>query len=232
MSLPKLEVPTYEIVVPSSRKKIKYRPFLVKEYKILLTAIESSADEVSRIVTELVDVCTFNTLDVQNLSHFDLEYMFLNIRAKSIGENVSLTKECTSCNSRVDFSLNIVDMKLDREVPKDNKIILSDNLGVILRYPRFLEVLKLYDNLNSDAVIDLLSDCIETVFTKDEYFKKDSFTREDALDFILNLTKEQFDKLENFLTEMPKLVHEASLVCSNCGTTNHVKLEGLQNFFV
>lgn len=232
MTLPRLEVPTYEIVVPSSKKKIKFRPFLVKEYKILLTAIESSADEVSRIVTDLVDVCTFNAIDVNALSHFDLEYLFLNIRAKSIGENVSLIKECTNCESRVDFSLNIVDMKLDREVPKDNKIILSDNLGVTLRYPRFLEVLKLYDNLNSDSVIDLLSDCMETVFTKEEYYNKDSFTKEESLEFILNLTKEQFDKLESFLTEMPKLVHESSLVCSNCGTVNHVKLEGLQNFFV
>jgi hypothetical protein len=111
MALPKLDTPTYDLTLPSTGEKVKYRPFLVKEYKILLTALDSDTEEIYKIVTELVDVCTFNKLKVRDLPNFDIEYLFLNIRGKSIGEKTSLTLECTNCASKINFDLDITDRK-------------------------------------------------------------------------------------------------------------------------
>jgi len=231
MSLPTLEVPNYETIIPSSKKKVKFRPFLVKEYKVLLTASESSTDELARIITELVDVCTFNKLSIDKLPHFDLEYLFLQIRSKSIGEVVKLTKQCDKCENKIDFNFDINYIKLDKDV-KDTKIFLTDNLGIIMRYPKFDEILDIASDMNINKMFDLIVKCVDTVFTKDDFYGPDSFTSEEIQTFIMNLTKDQFDKLENFLTSMPKIVFHTDVQCSNCGHNNDVKLEGLQNFFV
>jgi len=229
MTLPILETPTYELILPSTNKKVKYRPFLVREYKILLTNVGNDSSEVSRIVIELVDNCTFKALDMNKLAHFDIEYLFLNIRAKSISETTELIINC-DCGEKIEYSMDLTKIKITKEKDFANKIMLTDNIGVVMRYPKFDEIIKIQDNVSSDKVIELVCDCIDSVYTKEEYF--DSFTKEEMETFVNSFTKKQFDLLEEFFRKIPKLVHNISIKCPACNTVNNTKLEGLENFFV
>ena len=231
MALPILETPTYELTLPSTNKKVKYRPFLVKEYKILLTNIEADVGEISRVVTELVDNCTFNKLNVDKLPNFDLEYLFLNIRAKSISETADVIITC-ECGNKIDHTIDITNLKVVKKENIDSKIMLTPEVGVILRYPRFEEMLEIYDNLDSVNILELVANCIDAVFTKDEYYESSDYSKEDLDKFVNSFTKKQFDLLEEFFRNIPKIVHHIEADCSECGKTNEVDLEGLQNFFV
>jgi hypothetical protein len=231
MALPILETPTYELILPSTNKKVKYRPFLVKEYKILLTSVEADTSEITRIVTELVDNCTFNKLDVAKLAHFDVEYLFLNIRAKSISETSEIVINC-ECGNKIDYTLDITNLKVNKENIPERKVMLTEDIGVVLRYPQFDEMLDIHDNVNSAKVVELITNCIDAVFTKDEYFDKQSYTDEELTSFVSSFTKKQFDKLEEFFRDIPKIVQHIETDCPKCNKHSVVELEGLQNFFV
>jgi len=231
MALPILETPTYELTLPSTNKKVKYRPFLVKEYKILLTTVEADVAEITRIVTELVDNCTFNKLDVAKLAHFDVEYLFLNIRAKSISETADIVINC-ECGTKIDYTLDITNLKVQKDEHTTNKVMLTDDIGVVLRYPQFDEMLGIRDNANSARIVELITDCVDAVFTKDDYFDKTSYTNEELNTFVSSFTKKQFDKLEEFFRNIPKIVQHIETDCPSCNKKNIVDLEGLQNFFV
>ena len=198
MALPILETPSYELNLPSTNKKVKYRPFLVKEYKILLTTVEADTSEITRIVTELVDNCTFNKLDVAKLAHFDVEYLFLNIRAKSISETAEIIINC-ECGNKIDYTLDVTNLKVNKENIPEKKVMLTDDIGVILRYPQFDEMLDIHNNANSTKIVELITNCIDAVFTKDEYFDKQSYTDEELTAFVSSFTKNNLINLKNFL---------------------------------
>jgi len=229
MALPALDVHTYELVLPSTGVKVKYRPFLVKEYKILLTALETDVQEISRIVLELVDACTFNKLDINKLAHFDVEYLFLQLRAKSIGEIANLNINC-DCGAKINFELNLNNAIIDKIESHNNKIMITDNIGVIMRYPKFDELVDIYDNLKTEKVIEVVAKCIDKVFNQDEVFE--NLDQQESIEFLNNFTKEQFDKLENFFSTMPKVKQKIDKNCNNCGKHHEYDIEGLQNFFV
>jgi hypothetical protein len=231
MALPILETPSYELILPSTGKKVKYRPFLVKEYKILLTSVEADTSEITRIVTELVDNCTFNKLNVAKLAHFDVEYLFLNIRAKSISETAEIIINC-ECGNKIDYTLDITNLKVNKENITEKKVMLTNDIGVVLRYPQFDEMLDIHDNANSTKIVELITNCIDAVFTKDEYFDKQSYTNEELTAFVSSFTKKQFDKLEEFFRDIPKIVQHIETDCPKCNKHSVVELEGLQNFFV
>ena len=231
MPLPKLETPTYELILPSTGEKVKYRPFLVKEYKILLTALESDAEEIYRIVTELIDVCTFKTLKTSRLPSFDIEYIFLNIRAKSIGENTSTIITCKNCQNKIEHVVDITKAKVHKNNEHTNKIEINDSITLEMRYPNFKEVLDIFEDANSDKIVELVCSCIDTVYTENEYYKLEDHTKEEIDEFVNSFSKAQFDKLENFFITMPKLKQDIHAVCSNCNTENNIVVEGLQNFF-
>jgi hypothetical protein len=230
MALPKLETPTYELILPSTGEKVKYRPFLVKEYKILLTALEADTEEIYKIVSDLVDVCTFNKLKVQDLPNFDIEYLFIHIRAKSVGEKTSLSLECTNCQSKVDFELDITKAEVKKHPDHVTRILITDNIGLEMRYPIFSEIVDIYENFKSENVVELLSSCIKTVFTDEEQYT--DYTKEELIDFVNAFSRSQFEKLEQFFITMPKIAQKVEQECNKCGTKNEVNLEGLQNFFV
>lgn len=233
MALPKLETPSYELTLPSTGKKVKYRPFLVKEYKILLTALEADTPEVVRVVNEIVDVCTFNKLNMNELAHFDVEYLFLQIRAKSISEIANLVIDC-DCGEKIPYDLDIT--KIGVQKPSggkvNNNILLADKIGVELRYPRFEEMMDIYENIQGDKVVDMISKCIIAVYTDKERIESKETPPEEMKEFLESLTKQQFDKIEQFFVDMPKLVQEVEKQCPKCNTMNNLKLEGIQNFFV
>jgi hypothetical protein len=229
MTLPVLETPTYELILPSTNKKIKYRPFLVKEYKILLTNVGNEANEISRIVIELVDNCTFKALDMSKLAHFDVEYLFLNIRAKSISETTDLVINC-ECGEKIDYSMDLTKIEVKKEKNIVNKIMLTEDIGVVMRYPKFDEIIEIHNNISSEKIIKLVCNCISAVYTKEDYY--DSFTSEEMEVFVNSFTKKQFDLLEDFFKNIPKIIHDIHVDCPACGKHNNVKLEGLENFFV
>jgi len=230
MTLPKLQTPTYELILPSTGEKIKFRPFLVKEYKILLTTLDSENEEINRVVTELVDACTFNKLKIDTLANFDIEYIFLNIRAKSIGEITNLLLNCNSCDNQISCDLNLTKAEVEKTPDHTAKINLTDKIIIEMRYPRFDEMIDIYQNFKSDRIVELLSTCIKAVYTEDMVY--DDYTKEELLEFVNSFSKDQFEMIENFFLTMPKLVQHIEQNCNKCGAHNEIKLEGLQNFFV
>lgn len=233
MALPKLETPTYELTLPSSGKRVKYRPFLVKEYKILLTALEADTPEVVRVVNEIVDVCTFNKLNMDELAHFDVEYLFLQIRAKSISEIANLVIDC-DCGEKIPYDLDITKIGVQKNSGGkiNNSILLADKIGIELRYPKFEEMMDIYENVQGDKVVDMISKCIIAVYTDKERIEAKDTPVEEMKEFLESLTKQQFDKIEQFFVDMPKLLQEVDKQCPKCGTINNLRLEGIQNFFV
>lgn len=231
MVLPKLNTPTYELVLPSTGKKIIYRPFLVKEHKVLLTMSEAETEEVSRIIRELVDVCTFKKLDVNELPHFDVEYIFMFLRAKSIGETVDVLVNC-ECGEKIDTTFNIEDLEVVYGSGHSNKIMINDEVGVELRYPKLDDVVSIFATNDNQKVIDLIIKCIKGIFDTQDYWSAEDQTKEEIEEFVYSLTKEQFDKVEKFFVTSPKIVQTIECDCPKCGKHNVSKLEGLQNFFV
>jgi T4 bacteriophage base plate protein len=230
MALPKLETPIYELILPSSGDRIKFRPFLVKEYKILLTTLDTENAEINRVVTELVDACTFNKLKIDTLANFDIEYIFLNMRAKSIGEITNLLLNCNNCDNQISLDLDLTKAVVEKSPDHNSKINLTDTIILEMRYPKFDEMINIYQNFKSDRIVELLSSCIKAVYTEEKIY--DDYTKEELLEFVNSFSKNQFEMIENFFLTMPKLVQHIEQDCDKCGSHNTMTLEGLQNFFV
>lgn len=229
--LPKLDVPTYELLLPSTNKKIKYRPFLVKEHKVLLTMAEADNSEVTRIITELVDACTFNKLKIKQLPHFDIEYIFMMLRAKSIGEIVDIIVNC-ECGNKIDAQFNIEDIKIEKHDNHTNKIMINSQYGVEMNYPKFDDVVEVYSSNSNEKVLDMIVNNIKGVFDQDNYWDSKDQSKQELEEFLFSLTKDQFDKIENFFVTSPKIVQVIESDCNQCGKHNVSRLEGLSNFFV
>ena len=238
MALPKVNTPTYELTLPSHDQKVKFRPFLVREEKILLMAMESQKEtEIYEATREIVDTCTFNTLKVEELPTFDLEYIFLQIRAKSVGEISKFKVLCTDdmktyANVEVDLT------KINVEVDDDhtNKIIVDKarNLGVVLKYPT-LNVLKSgktsIDNATIEQIFEVLSQCVDHIFEGDKVYPGKDSTQEEIKEFFESLTQDAFAKIKQFFDTMPRLRHEMKVINPVTKVENTVVLQGIQDFF-
>lgn len=231
MALPVLETPTYDLELPSTGEKIKFRPFLVREHKILMTLTGADTSEVVKTINELINVCTFEKLKVDKLANFDIEYIFLNLRAKSIGEVVKVVVNCP-CGNDIDQTIDLNKVRIDKKKNIPNKIMLRDNVGVVMRYPNFEEMMAILDNLNSVNVFFVVSKCIEAIFTEKDYYERSQFSDQEADDFLSQLTKEEFKHIEEFFLNMPKVVQDVEADCNVCGRHNEVRMEGIENFFV
>lgn len=231
MALPKLETPTYELIIPSNNKKITFRPFLVKEHKILMTLSEASQEELLRVIKDLVNVCTFKKLKIDELANFDLEYIFIQLRSKSIGETMDLIINC-ECGNKIEYTANLLNAKVNKPINHKNKFMINDKIGIEMKYPNFDEVVGAYTSTNSEDIFKLAISCIKGIYDKENYWNTADYNETEVLEFVYSLTKQQFDMIEEFFMTMPKLEQTIEADCDKCGKHNEVKLEGLRNFFI
>ena len=236
MALPKIDTPTYELTLPSQDVKVKFRPFLVKEEKILLMALESqNNDEIYQATKQIVETCTFNTIKVDELPTFDLEYIFLQIRSKSVGEISKFKVLCpddkkTYANVEVDLSK--VNVEVDDK--HTNKIIVDENrkLGVVLKYPT-MNVLKsgTMENATVEQIFDVLADCVDHIYEGDKIYPSKDSTPQEIKEFFEGLSQESFNKIKLFFDTMPRLRQEIEVTNPVTNVKSKVVLSGLNDFF-
>ena len=240
MPLPTIETPTYELKLPSSNKKIKYRPFLVKEEKILILALESkNQNDITNAVTDVLKKCILTRgVKVDDLPTFDIEYLFLNIRAKSIGEDIKLTVTCPDDGeTKVPVTIYVDEIKVIR--PKDHKIdiVLDDKMSLRMKYPSLNQFIESnFDTEDeSETIVDktfrVVADCMDTIFDGEDAWEAKDYSAQERLDFVQQLNSQQYKKVENFFSTMPKLSHTIEVVNPNTKEKGSVVLEGLADFF-
>ena len=237
MPLPKISTPTYELEIPSTKKKIRYRPFLVKEEKILIIAMESQSDtEIANAVKDVLSTCILTKgVKVDTLSTFDIEYLFLNIRGKSVGEDVEVLVTCPDDNkTKVPVRINLDDIKIITHDDHKRDIKLDDSLLMRMRYPSINEFIKSNfstSEVKSEDTFDLIISCIEQIFNDEESWSTSDCTKEEMNDFLDQLNSNQFKEIEKFFDTMPKLSHTLTVNNPNTKVESEITIEGLQSFF-
>jgi hypothetical protein len=238
MPLPKIATPTYELEIPSTKKKIKYRPFLVKEEKILIIAMESEDNkQIANAVKEVISACILTRgIKVEELSTFDIEYLFLNIRGKSVGEEVEVLITCPDDDqTRVPTVINLDDIQVNTSEKHSRDISLDSDLTLRMRYPSMNEFIKnnfsTEESIGVDDTFDLISSCIEQVYTEEESWTASDCTKKELREFLEQLSSKQFKQIETFFDTMPKLYHVIKVKNPNTGVESEVVLEGLSAFF-
>jgi len=237
MALPISTSPTYTLQVPSSKELVKFRPFLVKEEKALLIA-QQSEDPVVMVDTlkGIISSCVNTKLDLNKLATFDLEYIFTQIRAKSVGENVDLIFPCDTCTdekAKVKIGFDLTKIQVSFPEGHSKKIELFDDVGIIMKYPS-LEIIKEIENVNDgdiDSVFRVVIECVESIYNSDEVYLAKDQKKQEILEFLENLTAEQFSRIQKFFETMPRLKQEVDYTCPVCNEKHHKVLEGLDSFF-
>ena len=237
MPLPKIATPTYELVIPSTKKKIKYRPFLVKEEKVLIIAMESEdPSQIAVAVKDVIKACILSRgVKVEELSTFDIEYLFLNIRGKSVGEEVEVLVTCPDDGETKDpviIALDDIEVQFDKSHSRD--IRLDDTLLMRMKYPSMEEFVKnnfSVSDVNLDETFNVIMSSIEQIYNEEESWTTKDCTKKELREFVEGLSSKQFKDIENFFTTMPKLSHNITVTNPNTGVDNEVVLEGLASFF-
>ena len=243
--LPKIDVPIYNVKLLSNGKNLRFRPFTVKEEKLFLMANENEdLDNVVDTIKQILNNCVLDDFQVDSLPLFDIEHLFLNIRARSISEVVNLkykcnknildeeTKEEKKCNNVVEIDLNILEVEPEKQEGHTNKIEITEKMGVVMKYPSF-ETIKKFDVENeADSIIKITVNCIDYVYDSDSiYYAKDS-TEEELIEFVESMQAKDLEKIKTFFDTMPKMKRDIDFKCNKCGHEEKIELEGIQNFFV
>jgi hypothetical protein len=246
MALPKIDVPLFELMLPSTGQPVKYRPFLVKEQKILLLALEGqNFKETVTAMRQIVSNCVLSEeVDVEKLPTFDLEYIFLKLRAKSIGEEVELNlRHATGLNSKEEIcdavtihKVNLMDVEVIKSVEHEDKFILDEKSGLGIKFKYPTPDLDMMDNVEDKSQLEIAAEAmmssIEYIFDNENVYKKEDYTKQELNDFIDSMTQDQFAKCGKFFDTMPKLKHTVKWKCKGCGCEDEITLEGLTSFFV
>lgn len=238
MALPIQNTPVYNVNIPSTKEQLKFRPFLVKEQKALLLA-QQSEDPVVMVDTlkSVISSCAKSKVDVDKLAIFDLEYIFSQIRAKSVGEVVEMFFFCDTCDddrAKVKISIDLTKLQVEFDPNHQTKIHLFDDVGIVMRYPS-INVVKNIERYGEqkdvDLVFDIIAECVDYIYDGEEIHYTKEQTKEELSNFINNLTVEQFTKIEEFFDTLPKLRQRVSYKCPVCQKEHNKTLEGLNNFF-
>ena len=238
MPLPKINTPTYDLTLPSTGKKIKYRPFLVKEEKILIMALETEdISQITNAIVEILNDCILTKgVNVSKLATFDIEYLFLNVRAKSVGETVEVNVVCPDDNkTSVQIEINLDDIKVQKTRGHKNIVKLDDQYSMKLKYPSLDEFID--SNFESSEESDvnksfnMITSCIEMVYDQEESWNASDSTKQELEEFIEQLNSKQFKSIEKFFETMPKLSHKVKVTNPTTEVESEVVLEGLASFF-
>ena len=236
MTLPKITTPTYELELPSSDEKVKFRPFLVKEEKILLIAMENdSQEEMLNAIKQIIKNCTFDKINVEKIPLFDLEYIFLQLRAKSIGEVSKFRILCPDDKKTyADVEIDLTKVVVEVDEGHDNKIIIDDKkqVGLVLSYPS-VALFKTASLISNDvkAVFDLIVQCVDHIFEGDKIYPAKDMKEKEIIDFLDDLPQQSFVKIRNFFETMPRIKHEVEIENPKTKVKSKVMLQGLQDFF-
>lgn len=230
MSLPMFTTSKHRIELPSTGEKIEFRPFLVKEQKLLLIATNGDAEQQITAMNEVIRACTFGKINPEKLPAFDAEYLFLNIRAHSVGESVNVVMTC-SCEAKQDAKLDVTSIKVDRH-PEHNKVIDVDgNVSIEMRYPTLTDLSTMQAEANIEGIINLIANSIDSIWEGEERYAATDYTAAELIEFVENLNPATLDRLENFFATMPILRHKMEWDCKECGKHNDVTMEGMNSFF-
>ena len=239
MPLPTISTPTYELTLPSSGKKIKYSPFLVREEKVLIMALESEdTKQITNSVIDILNSCILSKgIKLETLATFDIEYLFLNIRSKSVGETIDVNIVCPDDNkTQVAVTVDVDSIKIKKDRKHKNVIKLDDNLSLKLKYPSMTQFIdsnfeSKIDESEVKSTLDMIISCIDVIFNEEESWPASESTPKELEDFIDQLNTKQFKLIEDFFATMPKLTHTIKVKNPNTGVESDVKLEGLAAFF-
>ena len=239
MPLPKISTPTYELVLPSTEQTVKYRPFLVKEEKVLLIALEGeNTKEITNAIKAVIKSCVLTKgIKVESLPTFDIEYLFLNIRGKSVGETIEVNLICPDDGiTEVKKEIPIDDIQIQRTDGHSNQIKLDDNIMMEMKYPSLEQFIKnnfdFSDNANQmDQSFELIGTCIDKIYTEEEVWSTAHCTKKELTEFLESMNSSQFKEIENFFETMPKLSHSVKITNPKTKKESDVVLEGLASFF-
>lgn len=244
MALPKIDVPVYEIELISQKQPIKFRPFLVKEEKLFLMAKESKDEKnVVDTIKQVIRNCVLSEIDIDSLPVFDIEYLFLNLRARSMGENVELNYRCTNqvttdngetknCNNIVSFDLNLLDVKPTKNENHNKTIQLTENVGIVMKYPS-MNMVDLFSSDMDDELkmLNVILSMIDYIYDKENvYYAKDT-PKKDLEEFVDSLRTQDLEKIKHFFDTMPSIEKNLDFKCKKCGYEDTILVKGIQSFF-
>lgn len=231
MALPKIQTPMFFIKIPSSQKEFKFRPFLVKEEKLLLMAQQSDDAEEILALTQIINNCCLDNIDVESLTTFDIEYIFLKLRARSVNNIVHLRYRDTEDDKIYEFDLNLDEIQVVFNENHSNKIQINDEVGIILKYPSITVGEKIANVTSENDILNkILISCIDVIYDKQKVYPAKDSTEQELIEFIENLDTKSFKKIEEFFTTMPKLYHEIKYQ-NSVGNERTIKLSTLKDFF-
>jgi hypothetical protein len=244
MALPKIDVPIYTVNLVSTGKPIRFRPFLVKEQKLFMMASESEdPNEMISTIRQVLKNCILDEIDVDNLPTFDLEFIFMNLRARSVEEVVSLRYKCNNtvknekgadenCTGLVEFDVNILEIQPTKNEKHKDKIQLTENLGIAFKYPTF-EMLQKYEKLSENEImLQILIDCIDYVYDKENIFYAKDTPKKELEEFIDSLQQKDLEKFKEFFDTMPEIKKDVHFKCPKCNYEEDITIKGMQSFFV
>ena len=234
MALPKLNTLNYELTLPSTGEQLTYRPFLVKEQKALMIAQESEDDkQIQNTFAQIIDACTFGEIDAYTIPMFDIEYIFLQLRGKSVGEKVQINVLCPDDEkTRVDIEIDLKDVDIQMVEEHTNIIQLTDNISVIMKYPTLSDMSGFGDAGEVTSVFTMMKRCINEIHDKETIYNKIDISEKDLDEFIDSMSTENFENFATFFETMPKLQHMVTVKNPKTKKKNEVLIEGLQSFFV
>jgi hypothetical protein len=234
MALPKIETPKYRLTVPSTQEEVDFRPYLVKEEKILMMAMESQDQrQMMAAIKDIIASCTFEKVNVEKLTTFDLEYIFVQMRAKSVGEIAKIGLSCDNCKTKNEVDVNLEEIEVRGKDQVEDKIELTNDVGLKMKYP---DVNTVMDNLGEgaeeiDRIFALMIACIDYIYQGDQIFDAAEQSKKELTDFVESLSSEQFGRIQKFFEAMPQTASTIEFDCDNCGTHNKIEVKGLVNFF-
>ena len=240
--LPKIDVPIFTVELPSNKKKVDFRPFLVKEQKLFLMMAESTDPaETIKVIRQVLKNCVLIDLDIDALPVFDLEYLFMNLRARSVSEMVNLKYRCNNmvgeegsqkeCGTINEINFNVLEIQPTYTKEHTNKIQLNDKIGIIMKYPTFELVQKATGKGEDEMIMDMIYETIECVYDENQIYHMKDNTKEEIIEFVDNLQQKDLEKIRVFFETMPKIKKDIEYNCKKCGYHDTIALEGIQNFF-